>query len=180
LYRATAQAVLRRGLNLNDTSAAVEAARALALDDLDEASLRGGDMGEAASVVAAMPQVREMLIDLQRRFAQRPGGAVLDGRDIGTVICPDADVKIFVTASSEARARRRAAELTARGERVDFPSVLDEIKKRDERDSHRAAAPLKVAGDAIELDTTELDVEAAFAAARHIVEAAQPHLMRSS
>jgi cytidylate kinase len=107
---------------------------------------------------------------MQRSFAARPGGAVLDGRDIGTVICPEADCKIYVTASDEARATRRALELRARGERVDYPAVLDDIRKRDHRDASRATAPLKAARDAVLLDTTKLDVEAAFQAALAIVE----------
>ena len=129
-------------------------------------------MGEAASVVAAIPAVREALIETQRRFARRQEGAVLDGRDIGTVICPDATVKIFVTAAPETRAQRRALELAGRGERVDYASVLEDIRKRDERDSGRASAPLKKAADAVELDTTQMDVEAAFAAALALVRAA--------
>jgi cytidylate kinase len=141
------------------------------LTDFDEALLRGRDMAEAASVVAAIPDVRAALIDMQRSFARRPGGAVLDGRDIGTVICPEASSKIFVTASAETRATRRALELRARGEKVDYGAVLDDIRKRDQRDSSRAAAPLKPASDAAVLDTTKLDVDAAFTAALAIVEA---------
>ncbi len=128
-------------------------------------------MGEAASIVAAHPPVREALIAAQRNFAQRPGGAVLDGRDIGTVVCPQADVKIFVTASPEVRAQRRALELAARGEKVDYGAILADIAKRDARDSGRAAAPLKAASDAALLDTSRLGVEAAFAEALRIVEA---------
>ena len=152
--------------------AAIAAARGLALTDFDEALLRGRDMAEAASVVAAIPEVRPALVDMQRSFAGRPGGAVLDGRDIGTVICPRPTCKIFVTASDEARATRRALELRARGEKVDYGAVLEDIRKRDQRDSSRAAAPLKPAPDAVVLDTTKLDVEAAFRAALAIVEAA--------
>jgi cytidylate kinase len=169
LYRATAQALIEQGCDLADQAAAVKAARGLALTDFDEAALRGRDMAEAASVVAAIPEVRTALIDLQRGFAARPGGAVLDGRDIGTVICPEASPKIFVTASVEARAMRRALELKGRGEAVDYAGVLEDIRKRDARDSNRSAAPLKVAGDAVVLDTTKLDVEAAFQAALAIV-----------
>jgi cytidylate kinase len=126
-------------------------------------------MGEAASVVAAIPEVRAALIEAQRRFAARPEGAVLDGRDIGTVICPDSPVKIFVTAAPETRAQRRALELAGRGENVDFAAILDDIRKRDERDSGRSSAPLKAANDAVTLDTTKLGVEEAFAAALKIV-----------
>jgi cytidylate kinase len=171
LYRATARALIEQGHDLSDGAAATCAARGLALTDFDEALLRGREMAEAASVVAAIPDVRAALIDMQRSFALRPGGAVLDGRDIGTVICPQAESKIFVTASDEARATRRALELRARGEKVDYAAVLDEIRKRDQRDSRRAAAPLRPALDAIVLDTTKLDVEGAFKAALSIVEA---------
>jgi cytidylate kinase len=172
LYRATARAVLDQGRDLSNRAAAVFAARGLALIDFDEAALRGGDMAEAASIVAAMPEVRAALLEMQRSFAHRPEGAVLDGRDIGTVICPDASAKIFVTASDEARATRRALELMSRGEKADYAAVLDDIRKRDIRDRSRAAAPLKAAKDAVVLDTTRLDVEAAFKAALAIVEAA--------
>ena len=109
--------------------------------------------------------MRAALLETQRVFAQRPGGAVLDGRDIGTVICPDAEVKIFVTASPETRANRRALELAGRGEKVDYAAVLDDIRKRDERDSRRSSAPLLAAPDAVVLDTTNLDIQAAFQAA---------------
>lgn len=170
LYRATARALLDHGLALGDVAAAVAAARGLALTDFDAELLRGRQMGEAASIVAAIPQVRAALIDLQRSFAQRPGGAVLDGRDIGTVICPQAEVKIFVTASPETRASRRALELRAQGETVDYAEILEDIHRRDARDAGRAAAPLKAADDAVVLDTTKLDIEAAYKAARKIVE----------
>ena len=170
LYRATAAALLDRGRDFNDVEAAIAAARGLALTDFDEARLRTREMGEAASIVAALPAVREALIQAQRNFAQRPGGAVLDGRDIGTVVCPQADVKIFVTASPEVRAQRRALELAARGEKVDYGAILADIAKRDARDSGRAAAPLKAALDAALLDTSRLSVDAAFAEAMRIVE----------
>lgn len=169
LYRATACALLDDGRPLDDIRAAVEAARGLALCDFDEARLRSRELGEASSVVAAIPQVRAALIEMQRSFASRSEGAVLDGRDIGTVICPDAVVKIFVTASAEKRAQRRALELASRGERVDYAHILEDIRRRDERDSGRSSAPLKIADDATRLDTTDLDIEAAFAAARDIV-----------
>ena len=127
-------------------------------------------MGEAASIMGAMPQVRAVLLDLQRQFAARQEGAILDGRDIGSIICPNADVKIFVTAESETRAQRRALELKSRGEKVDFAAVLADIQKRDERDSSRSSAPLIMASDAIRLDTTGMDVEKSVAAAIAIVE----------
>ena len=173
LYRATARALLDQGAKLDDGEMAVSAARGLALLDFEEERLRGREMGEAASVVAALPQVRAALIDMQRAFAARAQGAVLDGRDIGTVIAPKAHVKIFVTASPEARAQRRALELRGRGEKVDYAAVLDDIVKRDKRDSERADAPLKPAHDAHVLDTTDLNVEAAFTAALQMVEAAR-------
>jgi cytidylate kinase len=171
LYRATAATLIDQSRDLSDVHAAVAAARGLALIDFDEARLRGRQMGEAASIVAALPAVREALIEAQRGFAGRPAGAVLDGRDIGTVICPQADVKIFVTAGLEARAQRRALELAARGEKIDYGAILEDIAKRDARDSGRAAAPLKAAPDATVLDTSRLSVEAAFAEALRIVEA---------
>jgi len=173
LYRATACALLDEGLPLDDVDAAVEAARGLSLVDFDEARLRAREMGEAASVVAAMPPVRAALIDMQRAFAARPEGAVLDGRDIGTVICPQASVKIFVTATPETRAQRRALELASRGENVDYAAILEDVRKRDARDSGRSAAPLKAAEDAVTLDTSELDRDEAFAAALAIAERAR-------
>ncbi len=126
-------------------------------------------MGEAASIVAAIPAVRAALLDVQRSFARRPPGAVLDGRDIGTIVCPQAECKIFVTATPQARAARRARELAQRGEPVAYATILADIEARDDRDSHRAAAPLAAAADAVILDTTDLDVEAAFQAALGIV-----------
>jgi len=167
LYRATARALMDAGHALSGKHEAVAAARALA--GFDENLLRGREMAEAASIVAAIPEVRAALVELQRGFARRPGGAVLDGRDIGTVICPEACPKIFVTASVEARATRRALELHAQGEKADYAAVLADIVRRDARDKNRAAAPLMAARDAILLDTTTLDAEAAFKAALAIV-----------
>jgi cytidylate kinase len=145
----------------------------LAVEALNEDRLRGPEMGEAASVVAAFPAVRALLLDVQRRFAAQPGGAVLDGRDIGTVIAPGADAKIFVTASPEERARRRHLELNRRGEPVPYDEVLADIRRRDERDAGRGTAPLKAADDAALLDTTSLDIETAFRAALALVEKAR-------
>ncbi len=173
LYRATAAALIAEDRDLYDEAAAIAAARGLGLTDFNDATLRTRQMGEAASVVAAMPGVRAALIEVQRAFAARPGGAVLDGRDIGTVICSDADVKIFVTASATARAQRRALELIQHGEKADYKAILADIIRRDARDSGRAAAPLRPAGDAVLLDTTHLGVEAAFVEALRIVEAAR-------
>jgi cytidylate kinase len=170
LYRATARALLDEGRRLDDVAPAVKAARGLALIDFDEAALRGREMGEAASVVAAIPEVRAALVEAQQTFAGRPGGAVLDGRDIGTVICPNATVKIFVTASPETRAQRRALELRSRSEPSDYARVLADILHRDRRDSGRATAPLKPAADAMILDTTDLDVEGTFHEALRLVE----------
>jgi CMP/dCMP kinase len=174
LYRATARALMDEGQDLADPGAATAAARGLTLTGLDEISLRGREMAEAASIVAAMPEVRTALVSIQRGFAYRPGGAVLDGRDIGTVICPDACPKIFVTASAEARASRRMLELKSQGENTDYAAVLAGIIRRDERDKNRATAPLMAATDAIVLDTTALDVEAAFQAALAIVMGCAP------
>ncbi|MGA0530347.1 (d)CMP kinase [Hansschlegelia sp. KR7-227] len=171
LYRAVAQRLLIRGEDLGDAAAALAVARGIEPKHLDDPALRGRHAGEGASIVSVHPEVRAALLDFQRAFAATPRGAVIDGRDIGTVICPDADVKIFVTASAQERARRRALELGARGEPVDEAAVLADIEARDARDRNRAAAPLKAADDAVLLDTTDLDAEAAFAEAVAIVEA---------
>ncbi len=170
LYRATAATLLASDKDLRDVEAAISAARGLALTEFDEESLRGAKMGEAASIVAAIPEVRAVLVKAQRGFAQRVDGAVLDGRDIGTVICPSARIKIFVTASSGARAQRRALELASRGEKVDYAVVLADIMKRDARDAERADAPMRAAADAVILDTTSLDVERSFLKALEIIE----------
>ena len=169
LYRATARALIEAGERFDDVDAAVAAARGLALRDFDEAQLRGRSMGEAASLVAALPPVRHALAAAQRTFALRPEGAVLDGRDIGTVICPEADVKIYVTASPQTRAQRRALELANRGEAADYAAILADIKLRDDRDANRAVAPLRAAEDAHRLDTTAMDADAAFRAALRFV-----------
>ncbi len=172
IYRAVAKHVLDDGRRPDDKVAAVAAAKALDPARFDEALLKSHAVGEAASVVSAIPEVRAALLAFQREFAAKPPGAVLDGRDIGTVICPDADVKIYVTAAPEIRARRRAAEYQAQGRQIDEATVLADILKRDERDSQRVTAPLKQAADAHLLDTTELDVEAAVLAAIAVVERA--------
>jgi CMP/dCMP kinase len=165
LYRAVGRVALDRGLDLEDADATADIAEFLDARELDETRLRGREMGEAASIVAAHPKVRKALLDLQRRFAHQRGGAVLDGRDIGTVIVPGAEVKIFVTAAAEIRARRRHLELEKRGDAPSYEEVLADIRKRDARDAGRNDAPLKPAPDAHVLDTTALDVESAFAAA---------------
>lgn len=168
LYRAVGHALMARGLDLDDEGAAVAAAETLALEALDREVLSRHEVGEAASRVAAMPAVRSALLQRQRDFGL--AGAVLDGRDIGTVVFPDADVKLFVTASVEERARRRVAEMRGRGIPVDEAAVLDDLKRRDARDSSRSTAPLKAADDAVVLDTTALDADAAFDAAIAAVE----------
>lgn len=171
LYRAVACALLRQETPLSDEAAAVAAAASLDCGRLSEAGLRGRFMGEAASRISAYPGVRSALLDMQRRFAAQPGGAVLDGRDIGTVVCPTATVKLFVTAAPEERARRRHGEHLARGEASDLGAILEDIRSRDRRDSTRTVAPLRPAPDAVLLDTTDLDPEAAFQAALDAVEA---------
>ncbi|MFN3869493.1 MAG: (d)CMP kinase [Hyphomicrobiaceae bacterium] len=165
LYRAVARDVERAGFRTADRWAAIAYARGLDMTSFDDPALRGATAGEKASQVAHIPEVRAALLEAQRAFAHQPGGAVLDGRDIGTVICPDADVKIFVTAVPEIRARRRFLEHVSRGEATSFEDVLADIRARDTRDSARAAAPLKPAADALLLDTTDLDIEGAFDAA---------------
>ena len=171
IYRAVAKALIDAGRRPDDAAAAVAAAKALDPARFDERALKTHAVGEAASVVSAIPEVRVALLAFQRDFAAQPPGAVLDGRDIGTVICPDADVKIYVTATPEVRARRRAAEYQAQGRNIDEAAVLADIIKRDERDSQRAAAPLKQAPDAHLLDTTDMDISSAIRAAIDIVEA---------
>jgi cytidylate kinase len=171
IYRAVAKAVLDAGERLDDAACAGRAARALDPAAFDEQVLKSHAIGEAASVVSAIPAVRAALLDFQRQFGRTPPGAVLDGRDIGTVIFPDADVKIFVTATPEVRARRRTLELESTGVAVNEAEVLADIRRRDERDTARASAPLKRAPDAHLLDTTYLDIDAAFRAAIDIVEA---------
>src|SRR5215203_1516044 len=170
LYRAVARALLDDGRALTEVEAATIVARELDLKRFEDERLRGREMGDAASLVSAYQPVRDALLDLQRRFAAQPGGAVLDGRDIGTVICPEADAKLFVTATPEERARRRHRELVSRNEAAEFEVILADIRRRDERDMTRSAAPLRPAQDATVLDTTALDVEGAFRAALEIVE----------
>jgi cytidylate kinase len=171
LYRAVAKAVLDSGYPPDDVPRATEAAARLDPKKFEDNALKTQAITEAASVVAAIPQVRQALINYQREFATRPPGAVLDGRDIGTVIAPGADVKLFVMATPEVRARRRTLELRARGEAADEQDVMADLLRRDERDSRRTAAPLKAAPDAHLLDTTHLGIDAAFRAAVDIIEA---------
>lgn len=158
LYRAVGRRTL-------DGEAAEAAARALRPEDLERDDLRTAQVAQAASKVAAIPEVRAALVDFQRAFARRAGGAVLDGRDIGTVICPEAEVKLFVTASAEVRAERRYLELTAKGQNTTRAAVLADVRERDARDADRATAPMKPAEDAVLLDTSAMDIPTALAAA---------------
>ena len=173
IYRAVAKALIDAGQSPSDVKAAAAAAKALDPSHFDEVALKAHSISEAASIVSAIPEVREALLAFQRDFAARPPGAVLDGRDIGTVICPNADVKIYVTATPDVRARRRVAEYKAQGRNIDEAAVLADIRTRDERDQNRAIAPLKRASDAHLLDTTHLDIDAAIRAAIDIVEASR-------
>ncbi len=171
LYRMVARAMLDAGHDIHDAKAAATVVGSFDETAFLEERLRGREIGEAASVVAAMPVVRAGLIKRQRRFAGQPGGAVLDGRDIGTVICPEAPAKLFVTATPEVRAARRHKELAGRGESVTFDGILADIRRRDARDAGRSDAPLKAAEDAVRLDTSALGITEALAAAITIVNA---------
>ncbi|HSD93592.1 MAG TPA: (d)CMP kinase [Methyloceanibacter sp.] len=175
LYRAVARDLLAAGADPADVEAALAATKALDLATLGDPTLMQGRLGEAASIVASHPEVRKVLLSYQRRFAAQKPGAVLDGRDIGTVICPDADVKLFVTATPEERARRRYRELKEAGLPVSEAEVLADIKRRDERDQNRAVAPLIKAEDAVLLDTSNLDIDAASKAAIALIDAAMGH-----
>ena len=172
LYRAVARDTLVRSEDPADAIEALKSAKALDPFTLGDPGLRKPGLAEAASLVAKHPEVREELLAYQRNFARAKSGAVLDGRDIGTVICPDADVKLFVTATPEERARRRYLELIQAGIDVSEAEVLGDIRRRDERDKHRAASPLRQAPDAHLLDTTNLDIDAAFKAAIDLIDAA--------
>jgi len=162
LYRAVARDVRQRGEALDDPAAATAAAAELDPNTLDDPALRDPGLGEAASIVARMAQVRTAILLYQRTFARRPEGAVLDGRDIGTVVCPQADVKLYVTATAEVRAERRYREKLGRGEPAALEVVLEDIRRRDERDAGREVSPMRPAADAFLLDTSNLDIEAAF------------------
>ncbi len=166
LYRAVGAKVL-------DGVDPIEAARSLVSEDLDNDALRTADVAQAASRIAVIGEVRAALVDFQRAFARRASGAVLDGRDIGTVICPDAEAKLFVTASAEVRAARRHAELLGRGSEASFEAVLADVKERDARDAGRAEAPMVAAVDAVLIDTSSMSIEAAVTAAIAAVEAAR-------
>ena len=161
LYRATGVAAMRTGTDFDDKAALARLAGTLDLDQFEEADLRTAAAGQAASKVAAIPEVRAALTALQRSFAHRTGGAVLDGRDIGTVICPDADVKLWIDANVAERARRRCKELEAAGKPITQAQMLAELEERDTRDRNRATAPMKMAEDAVLIDTTDLGIDAA-------------------
>jgi CMP/dCMP kinase len=171
IYRAVAHALMAQGADLDDEAAAVRAAQNLDPATFDSPALKSHEVGTAASVVSAIPAVRAALVEFQRQFAGTPPGAVLDGRDIGTVICPNAEVKIFVVADPRVRAHRRTLEAQARGEVADEAVILADILARDERDRNRAIAPLKPAHDAYLLDNSHLDIEGGVRAAIDIVEA---------
>jgi CMP/dCMP kinase len=174
LYRATAKRVLEAGGDPDDVSAALTAAQSLGEADFNRTDLRDAATSKAASQVASIPEVRHALLEFQRHYGNK-NGAVLDGRDIGTIIFPQADVKLFVTASVEARAQRRYQEFLARGETVALDEVIADVQARDEADRTRAAAPLMMAIDAVLIDTTEMDADAAFACALKVVREKSPH-----
>lgn len=165
LYRVVGRVALEKVGPALEEAAVIALATEVSEADLARDDLRTAAVAQAASKVAVIPEVRSALVDFQRKFAGRAGGAVLDGRDIGTVICPDADVKLFVTASAEVRAERRYQELAGRGETTDFETVLEDVKARDARDSERAVAPLVAADDAITVDTSDMSIDEAVAAA---------------
>lgn len=169
LYRATALRLINNNIEPNNEIEAVKAAKSLDLSLLEDPDLRTAKAGSGASVVAAMPEVRKALFDFQVNFANQKNGAVLDGRDIGTVICPNADFKFYVTASPEVRAGRRLKELHEKGEKITLEELVAQIKERDTRDASRDYAPLLKAADAIELDTTELAISAVIQKAIEII-----------
>lgn len=171
-YRATARALIDKGLPLDDEDLAAETARVLDLSDLDRSVLSAHAIGEAASRVAVMPKVRRALVEAQREFASIEPGAVLDGRDIGTVVCPDALIKFYVTASPEVRARRRYQEIIGQGGSAELPAILADLERRDARDAGRADSPLKPAADAHMIDTSDQGIEEAFETAMSIIDKA--------
>ncbi len=172
-YRAVGNALLQVGLPLDNEELAAVAASNIDLGALDPAILSAHEIGEAASRIAVMSPVREILVSAQRKFAEQPPGAVLDGRDIGTVVCPDADVKLFVTASPETRARRRHEEILSKNGDASYDNILSDIRRRDARDMGRSDSPLKPAPDAHLIDTTTMDIETAFRTALAFVEEAK-------
>lgn len=172
LYRATGVAALKRGIDLTDAEALAEVAQTLDLSEFDDDALRTAEAGQAASKVAVVPEVRAALLDYQRAYAAQPKGAVLDGRDIGTVVCPNADVKLWVDAAVEVRATRRWKELTAKGETLTLNDMIAQLKERDTRDANRKDAPMVAAADAVLIDTSDLTIDAAVDKACKAVEAA--------
>lgn len=172
-YRAVAKALLDKNLPLDDVNIAEQVAKDLDLSGLDANVLAVHEIGNAASKVAVMPSVRKILVKAQQDFSRRPPGAVLDGRDIGTVVCPDADVKIFVTANADVRAKRRYDEAISKGRDLNYDDVLSDIIARDARDSQRKDSPMRQADDALLLDTSKMDIETAFQAAKAMVDAAK-------
>ncbi|MEO9458251.1 MAG: (d)CMP kinase [Lentilitoribacter sp.] len=172
-YRAVAKALLDQGLPLDDVRIAEDVASKLDLSGLDASILAVHEIGNAASKVAVMPSVRKILVKAQQDFSLRTPGTVLDGRDIGTVVCPNADVKIFVTANADVRAKRRYDEAISKGRHLNYDDVLSDIIARDERDSQRKDSPMRQADDALLLDTSKMDIETAFQAAKALVDAAK-------
>lgn len=170
LYRAVARDMIAAGKRLDDEQAAARMAQNIDPDSLEDPGLRTAAIGEAASYVAKLRDVRAALVDYQRKFAERPGGAIIEGRDIGTVVCPGADVKIFVEASTKVRATRRHEELIEAGHDISYDEIHDQIAARDELDRSRAISPLVPAEDALLLDTSDLGIEAAFKAAIELIE----------
>ena len=172
-YRAVGHALMQVGLPLDDEDLASEVAANLDLGSLNKDVLSSHEIGEAASKVAVMSKVRSVLVDAQRKFANSGSGAVLDGRDIGTVVCPDADIKLYITASTEVRAHRRFDEIVNKGGVADLGEISADIQRRDARDMGRADSPLKPAADAHLIDTTKMDIETAFRTALDLVEQAK-------
>ena len=170
LYRATGIAATMKKVDFEDPEALAEVARTLDLNDYADQALRTAEAGQAASKVAAVPEVRAALFELQRAFANQSGGAVLDGRDIGTIVCPDADVKLWIEASVEARAKRRWLELTEKGETLSLDDMIAQLQERDDRDKNRSDAPMVAAADSVLIDTTLLTIDAAVDKARAAVE----------
>lgn len=173
LYRAVARRLLEKGLSPENVEAAATEAAAVRASDLDPAALQAERIGAAASAVAVHPAVRHALLAVQRRFAAEPPGAVLAGRDIGSVVCPDATVKLYVTARAEVRARRRFEELRQRGETAMYERVLEDVRERDRRDQERAVAPLLVARDAVRIDTSTLSLDASLRAMQEVLDRAR-------
>ncbi len=171
-YRAVAKALLDQGLPLDDEAVAAKAALNLDLTAMDKNVLSAHEIGEAASKVAVMPEVRRALVQAQRHFANALPASVLDGRDIGTVVCPEAAIKLYVTASAKVRAERRHDEIVSKGGQADFAAILADLEKRDARDMNRTDSPLKPAEDAHLLDTSKMSIEAAFLAAKKLIDTA--------